>query len=307
MPNLPPSLLPAPRRGLPDALPPGAVSDWVRTALAEDLGQGDLTSLGVVAVDARGIARLVAKEEGVLAGQDVFASAFRLRDSALEIEWNKNDGDELFPGDEIARLEGSARALLEAERTALNFLQRMSGTATMTREFVRAVEAFAGTRILDTRKTTPGLRLLEKYSVRCGGGENHRFGLFDEAMIKENHVALAGKPLAQALADLRSTVGPETRITCEAETEDEALAAIEGGADVVLLDNFKPADLGPICQRLRTFAREAGRRVELEASGGITLQTAAAFAASGVDRLSVGALTHSAPALDLSLLLECAP
>jgi nicotinate-nucleotide pyrophosphorylase (carboxylating) len=273
-------------------------------ALEEDLGSGDLTSQGLVAVAAQGVGRLIAKQDGILAGQDVFTCAFHSRDAEMTIRWKKNDGEALCKGEQVARLQGSGRALLEAERTALNFLQRMSGTATLTRSFVRAVQETPGARILDTRKTTPGLRLLERYAVRCGGGENHRFGLFDEAMIKENHVALAGKPLSEALCALRASVGSKTRICCEAETEEQARAAIQGGADVVLLDNFSPGDLREICPRLRVFAQESGRRVEFESSGGITLQTAAAFAASGVDRLSVGALTHSAPALDLSLLLE---
>ena len=304
MQNPSPSLLPSPRCGPPEALSPALVAELVTGALEEDLGSGDLTSQGLVGVAVQGVGHLIAKQDGILAGQDVFTCAFHLRDPEMTIRWKKNDGEALCKGEQVASLQGSVRALLEAERTALNFLQRMSGTATLTRSFVRAVQDTPGARILDTRKTTPGLRLLERYAVRCGGGENHRFGLFDEAMIKENHLALAGKPLSEALCVLRASVGPKTRICCEAETEEQARDAIQGGADVVLLDNFSPEDLGVLCPRLRVFAQESGRLVELESSGGITLQTAAAFAASGVDRLSVGALTHSAPALDLSLLLE---
>lgn len=299
-----PSPLPSPRRGLPEPLDGDLVRDLAARALDEDLGSGDRTSEGVVAAEARGVARLIAKQDGILAGQDLFTCAFHLRDRDLTVEWRRRDGDALSKGEEVARLEGSARALLEAERVALNFLQRMCGTATMTHRFVQALGKDCRARILDTRKTTPGLRVLEKYAVRCGGGENHRFGLFDEAMIKENHLALAGKPLAEALGDLRAAVGASTRITCEAETAEQARAAIEGGADVVLLDNFDPDELRQLCPSLRAWAQQLGRRVELEASGGITLETVAAFGASGVDRLSVGALTHSAPALDLSLLLE---
>jgi nicotinate-nucleotide pyrophosphorylase (carboxylating) len=206
--------------------------------------------------------------------------------------------------------------LLLAERTALNFIQRLSGTATLTARFVRLAQdawgadsrganaASAGPRILDTRKTTPGLRLLEKYAVRCGGGENHRFGLFDEVMVKENHIELAGRSIEAVLSDLRRAVGPDVRITCEARDQEEALAAIDGGADVVLLDNMAATELTRLCPLLRARARERGRRIELEASGGVDERSVAEITRSGVDRISIGALTHSAPALDLSLELE---
>lgn len=299
--------LPAPRVGRPRPLDPGAVRAAVEAALAEDLGSGDVTSLGAVPADARAVARLVAKEDGVLAGLDLFTTAFELRDPGARITRAVTDGDAVAAGQELVRVEGSARALLEAERTALNFIQRLSGTATLTRRFVEAVSGTPGVRVLDTRKTTPGLRLFEKHAVRAGGGENHRFGLFDEAMIKENHAALAGRPVPEALRDLRVQLGAGVRITCEARDEAEALAAVEGGADVVLLDNFAAGELPAVCSRLRAAARAAGRAVELEASGGLTLDTVAHYAAAGVDRLSVGALTHSARALDLSLYLEPCP
>jgi nicotinate-nucleotide pyrophosphorylase (carboxylating) len=200
--------------------------------------------------------------------------------------------------------------LLLAERTALNFVQRLSGTATLTARFVRLAREAAGDkapRILDTRKTTPGLRALEKYAVRCGGGENHRFGLFDEVMVKENHIELAGRSIEAVLSDLRGVLGPGVRITCEARDEKEALAAVDGGADVVLLDNMGAPELARLCPLLRARARErlqTARTVELEASGGVDERTIGAIAKSGVDRISIGALTHSAPALDLSLELE---
>jgi nicotinate-nucleotide pyrophosphorylase (carboxylating) len=277
----------------------------VRPALEEDLGTGDLTSLHAIPAAARARARLVSKGEGVLAGLPVFARTFALCDLQARIELLAADGDRIARGAELARVEGSARALLQAERTALNFVQRLSGIATSTARFVALARAGSpGARVLDTRKTTPGLRLLEKYAVRCGGGENHRFGLFDEVMLKENHVELAGKPIPDVLREVRRAVGPGVRITSEARDEREARAGIEGGADVILLDNMSPAELARLVPILRAFARDHAREVELEASGGIDERTITAFAASGVDRLSVGALTHSAPALDLSLDLE---
>lgn len=306
-PDLDPSTaaeLPAPRAGRPEPLDADVVRAAVRAALDEDLGSGDVTSLGAVPGAARAVARLVAKEAGVVAGLDLFVSAFELRDPDARVARHVQDGDAVVAGQELVRIEGRARALLEAERVALNFIQRLSGTATLTRRFVEAVADGPSVRILDTRKTTPGLRVFEKHAVRAGGGENHRFGLFDEAMIKENHAALAGVPVPQALQALRAQVGPGVRVTCEARDEDEALAAVEGGADVILLDNFEASALPPVCQRLRDAAAAAGRRVELEASGGLTLETVAAYGATGVDRLSIGALTHSARALDLSLYLE---
>jgi nicotinate-nucleotide pyrophosphorylase (carboxylating) len=296
----------------------------VRPALAEDLGRGDLTSSTAVPEQARARARLVCKSEGVIAGLAVFARAFELSDPTARIEFAAADGARCAKGTELARIEGSARGLLAAERTALNFIQRLSGIATLTARYVAlasaATEAKAGAkggatgsatagapRILDTRKTTPNLRLLEKYAVRCGGGENHRFGLYDEVMVKENHIELAGRDIPAVLRDLRRAVGPSVRITSEARDEKEARAGVEGGADVILLDNMSASELARLCPLLRAEAAALGRTVELEASGGIDERTLAAVARSGVDRLSIGALTHSAPALDLSLELEPIP
>ncbi len=324
----------------------------MRAALDEDRGGGDLTSFTAVLEKARARATLVAKGDGVLAGLAVFARTFELCDRRAKIELLAKDGSACKKGDVVARIEGSARALLLAERTALNFIQRLSGTATMTAKFVRlareavdanaragdpsattrdasagsgdgnakARDASAGAgarpdagarsrapRILDTRKTTPGLRLLEKYAVRCGGGENHRFGLYDEVMVKENHIELAGRSIEAVLEDLRRAVGPGIRITSEARDEREALAGVDGGADVVLLDNMTPKELARLAPILRARAAERGRAVELEASGGVDERTIADIARAGVDRISIGAITHSAPALDLSLELEPAP
>jgi nicotinate-nucleotide pyrophosphorylase (carboxylating) len=307
--------LPPPRSGPPRPLETAEIDRYIRAALDEDRGGGDLTSFTAVPEKARARATLVAKGAGVLAGLPVFARTFEICDRRAKIELLAKDGAACQKGDVVARIEGSARALLLAERNALNFVQRLSGIATMTAKFVRlareAVPAASGDskvpRILDTRKTTPGLRLLEKYAVRCGGGENHRFGLYDEVMVKENHIELAGRSIEAVLEDLRRAVGPGIRITSEARDEREALAAVDGGADVVLLDNMTATELARLSPILRARALARGRRIELEASGGVDERTIGDIARAGVDRISMGALTHSAPALDLSLELEPAP
>jgi nicotinate-nucleotide pyrophosphorylase (carboxylating) len=277
----------------------------LRRALEEDLGDGDRTSEVAVSEDRRARGRLLAKERGLLCGLDVFRRVFELLDPRVEIRAQARDGEELRPGRELVEIRGRARALLAGERTALNFVQRMSGIATRTARFVERVGA--GVSILDTRKTTPGLRVFEKYAVRCGGGVNHRFGLYDEAMLKDNHLDLAERGAVELLQELRSQHGPKLVIHCEARDDREALDAVRGGADVVMLDNMQVATMSALCPRLREAARAAGRAVEIEASGRITLENVAAVAASGVDRISVGSLTHSSPALDLSLVLEAAP
>lgn len=265
-----------------------------------DRGAGDLTSEAIVPVGRRARMRLVAKAPGRLAGLGVFERAFALCDEDSTVRLARRDGDPVAPADEVAVVEGQARALLLAERTALNFVQRLSGIATLTARFVDLAAGRA--RILDTRKTTPGLRALEKHAVRCGGGENHRMGLWDQAMIKDNHADLAGRPLADVVRALRADVGQEVVITAEARDRAEALAAATAGADVVMLDNFTPEELAVLVPQVR--AAVEGRALELEASGGVDLENVSAIAAAGVDRISIGALTHSAPALDLSLVVE---
>jgi len=293
----------------PPPLASADVDAVLRPALAEDRGGGDLTSAHAVPEGARALATLIPKSAGVVAGLAVFARAFELCDPLARIEVLARDGERIQVRTPLVRVTGSARALLSAERTALNFIQRLSGIATLTARYVAlAKEAgMSPARILDTRKTTPNLRVLEKYAVRCGGGENHRFGLFDEVMVKENHIELAGRTVEIVLGDLRRAVGPGVRITSEARDEREALAGVDGGADVVLLDNMTPAEMARLAPILRARAAARGRPVELEASGGIDERTIGAVARSGVDRISVGALTHSAPALDLSLDLEPLP
>ncbi|MEY2747431.1 MAG: hypothetical protein RL112_2473 [Planctomycetota bacterium] len=304
--------LPPARRGPPAPLSSAAIDAALRPALAEDRalagprGEVDVTTLHAVPSGARARATLVAKRPGVMAGMAVFLRAFELCDPASARRALVQDGDAFEKGAKLAEVEGSARALLSAERTALNFVQRLCGVATSTaRHVLVAHEAgMRPTRILDTRKTTPNLRALEKHAVRCGGGENHRFALHDEAMVKENHIELAGRPIPEVLRDLRAALGAGVRITCEARDEGEARAAVEGGADVVLLDNLAAAEMRRLCPLLRAQAAALGRAVELEASGGIDESSLRAVATCGVDRVSIGALTHSAPALDLSLDLE---
>ena len=272
-------------------------------ALAEDLGQsGDLTATVTIPSQARGAARFVTRTEGVVAGLPVvaiLAERFELGDSWQPLV---EDGDRVLPGAAIARVAGSMRSLLALERTALNFLQRLGGIATLTARFVAQV---AGTRavILDTRKTTPGWRALEKYAVRRGGGRNHRIGLYDAILIKDNHLAwlaAGGDPIGSALAAARAHAPPGAFVEVEVESLEQLDRALECGPDIILVDNLGPEALAEAVRRRDRMAPG----VLLEASGGVTLATVAALAKTGVDRISVGALTHSAPALDIGLDIE---
>ena len=280
--------------------PPESLQTLVARALAEDVGPGDVTAEAVVPADARAVARIVQKAPGVLYGFDPVEEAFRQAGAesfevlAGEVEWR-----ERVPAD-VATIEGPARALLAAERTALNFLGRLSGVATLTSRFVRAVEG-TGATILDTRKTTPGLRALEKAAVAVGGGRNHRMGLHDAILIKENHIDLAGG-VGEAVRRAREA-RPDLSAEVECRSVAEMEEALEAGAQRILLDNLDPDDLRRAVQA-RDAATAAGRpAATLEASGGITLANVREIAETGVDEISVGALTHSAPALDLSMLL----
>ena len=273
-----------------------AAIDTIRRALAEDLGDGDITSRCFIPEGLRASCRIVAKEPAVLAGADVAAEVFRQISPDIEIAALKNDGDKLAPGDAALTARGPARALLAAERTALNFLQRLSGIATLTRRFVDAVEG-TGAAILDTRKTTPGLREFERLAVCAGGATNHRFGLFDQVLAKDNHLAVTGDADGiQRAIDEALRLKPGIAIEIEADTLDQVrmLCGLRG-VDVILLDNMAP-------DQLREAAAIRGNKpIALEASGGVTLETVRAIAATGVERISVGALTHSARAVDLSM------
>jgi len=288
---------------------PDEVRAVVRRALAEDLGDDgldvarDVTSRLSVPAGRRGRARVVAKSDGVLAGVACAAAAFALLDPAARCDVHRADGSAFRRGDLVLEVASDMRCLLAAERTALNFLQRLSGVATVTRAYVDAV-AGTGARILDTRKTTPGLRLLEKAAVAAGGGQNHRIGLYDQVLLKENHFGFA-QPASYEEVVRRCLGAQDHPVVAEARDLAEARAAVRGGAAVVLLDNFAPgAPLRAAVAAVQAEAMAAGRAVLTEASGGVTLATVRAFAESGVDRISIGALTHSAPAADLSLLVE---
>ncbi len=259
----------------------------VRAFLAEDVGEGDLTTEAVVPAGARLDASLLLQEAGVVCGLDVAEAVFRELDPNLEFDALARDGDVIHG--EVARLSGNARAILTGERTALNLLGRLSGIATLTRRYVDAV-AGTGAQILDTRKTTPGLRALEKLAVRCGGGTNHRFGLFDAILIKDNHLRLAGG-VAEAVRRAREQ-GVAVEVECE--TLEDVRDALAAGADTILLDNMRPAEL-------REAVALVGGRAKTEASGRVTLETVREIAETGVDFVSVGALTHSARSLDVSL------
>lgn len=277
------------------------INEAVKWALREDVGRGDATTLALVPARLPARARMVAREPLVAAGIDFAIATFKAVSSAVRIERLAKDGERLRAGQTLLRLAGPARALLTAERTALNFVQRLSGIATLTVEYVRAV---AGTKaqILDTRKTTPGWRRFSKYAVLCGGGRNHRIGLFDMVLIKDNHLAaLRGEkpnPIAAAVQRVRRAC-PRLKVEVEADTLEQVRQAAEAGADFVLLDNMSPVTLR------KAVALVQGRALT-EASGGVTLKTVRAIANAGVDFISVGALTHSAPAVDVALDFETA-
>ena len=270
------------------------LTELVVRALAEDLGSGDVTGEATVAARARARAVISQKASGVIYGLDAAALAFELLDPLAVVEPVVAEGDWHEAGTEVLRVEGLARALLAAERTALNFLAHLSGIATFAARCVREVDG-TGARILDTRKTTPGLRVLEKAAVAAGGATNHRVGLYDAILIKENHIAAAGG-LAAAVAAARAHA-PGLPLEVEVRDANEIAQALEAGAERLLLDNMSLGEL-------RAAVAQVGGRASLEASGGVTLETLRAVAATGVQFISMGALTHSAPALDLSLILQ---
>ena len=276
------------------------VKRLIRLAVEEDLGTGDVTTDAVVPADVQARARVVARQAGVVAGLPLMLPVLGEFASSTSEERSVRDGQEISPGQTLAVIAAPARALLSAERTVLNFLQRLSGIATLTRKYVDAV-AGTSARIYDTRKTTPGWRLLEKYAVRVGGGENHRMGLYDQVLIKDNHLTLMqkrGVSLTDAIRRIREG-HPGMVVEVEAATERQLQAAVEAGADIILLDNMTPKELADAVQVVESVT--SPKRPVLEASGGVNLANVRAIAESGVDRISVGALTHSAPALDIAI------
>ena len=269
--------------------------DIIDIALREDIGDGDVTTDSFVAKDAIAAARIVARERAIVAGTKTAVEVFHRVDRGLKVKAIRNDGSEVNAGDDVIQIDGSVRSILKAERVALNFLQRLSGIATMTREFVDAA-ANDHVRILDTRKTTPGLRALEKAAVIAGGGANHRFGLFDMVLVKDNHLtAVSGlDDLAKAVRQLRKS-RPKIQIEVEADTLEQVHRFLEiDGIDVILLDNMTPA-------KIREAIALGKNKVKFEASGGVTLKNIRQIAATGVDYISIGAITHSARAIDFSL------
>jgi nicotinate-nucleotide pyrophosphorylase (carboxylating) len=276
--------------------------DLVDHALAEDWAWGDVTTQALIPADAAGKAKFIAKSAGVVAGLEVVHLVFSRVDPTLKFRALLNDGDRLQRGSEIAAIEGKVSGILRGERVALNFLQRLSGIATETSRYVEAVRGTKA-RIVDTRKTTPGLRFLEKYAVRAGGGQNHRVHLGDGILIKDNHLAaLRARGLdIKAAIDLARKNAPHTlKIEVEVTTVEEANEAVEAGADIVMLDNMS-------VEEMRRAVKSMGGRVLVEASGGVTLENVRTVAETGVDLISVGALTHSVKALDISLELETQP
>ncbi len=280
-------------------LNPFLIEEAVRAALSEDLGRaGDITTLATIPAAATATAAIVSREQGVIAGIELARAAFRLVDPALKFEVFVGDRGSVAPKQQVARISGLARPLLSGERVALNYMGRLSGIATLTAKFAAEV-AHTKCKIADTRKTTPGLRAFEKYAVRCGGGMNHRFGLDDAVLIKDNHIAVAGGVIP-ALRAAKASVGHLVKIEIEVDTLAQLGEVISEGADVVLLDNMSTDMLR---EAVRMVANTAARNGKLlcEASGGVNLKTVRAIAETGVDLISVGALTHSASVLDLGL------
>jgi nicotinate-nucleotide pyrophosphorylase (carboxylating) len=292
---------PVRRRHASTMEPPSAaeIRRAVRAALAEDIGAGDVTTMATVPRTATARAVVRAREPLTVAGLDFAEAAFRELSSAVKIKVRIRDGQRAKAGQVLQEVSGPARTLLSAERVALNFVQRLSGVATLTAEFVNAVKG-TGAQILDTRKTTPGWRRFEKYAVGCGGGRNHRLGLYDMVLIKDNHLAALrdAKPNAIAAAVQRARLKfPKLKVEVEADTLAQVKQAVAAGADFILLDNMSPA-------QLRQAVKLVAGRARTEASGGVRLKTVRAIAQTGVDFISVGALTHSAPAVDIGLDFE---
>jgi nicotinate-nucleotide pyrophosphorylase (carboxylating) len=269
-----------------------AIDSIIDAALREDMPQGDITSESIIPVDSRSRAIILAKENGILAGMDVARRVFEKIDPGVEFKKEKNDGQKFCDGETLAVLQGPSISLLKGERTALNFLQRMSGIATTTGMFVQALEG-TETKILDTRKTTPGLRALEKYAVKMGGGQNHRQNLSEMVLIKDNHLKLVGS-ISEAVKRAKERIAPGIKVEVEATCLAEVQEAVRGGADMVMLDNMR-------IDRMKEVIKWVGGKVPLEASGSVTLEKIKEIADLGIDFISVGSLTHSYKSVDISM------
>ncbi|WP_096153212.1 MULTISPECIES: carboxylating nicotinate-nucleotide diphosphorylase [Bacillus] len=257
----------------------------------EDIGERDVTSLSLFPEEMIGSGRFIAKEDGIFVGQEIMKQGYKLLDEKVEFHFMKKDGELLQKGDVIATVHGQMSALLTGERVILNLIQRMSGIATITNKAVTQLNSDV-TKLCDTRKTTPGLRMLEKYAVLCGGGSNHRYGLYDGVMIKDNHIEFCGS-ITKAVEKVRETVGHMVKIEVETETREQVLEAVEAGADVIMFDNRTP-------EEIKEFVKLVPAHIITEASGGINMSTIADFSDTGVHYISLGFLTHSARALDIS-------
>jgi nicotinate-nucleotide pyrophosphorylase (carboxylating) len=275
-----------------DLLITSEIEQLLKTALGEDIGPGDITTLSTIPPEARGKGLFRAKVDCVVAGLGLLPKIFALVDGEVAVRSTARDGDRVARGAVVSEASGRTQSLLIAERTALNFLQRLSGTATLTRAYVEAVKGYP-CKIIDTRKTTPGLRSLQKYAVRAGGGHNHRLGLYDAALIKDNHIAACGS-ISEAVKEVRRQAPFMAKIEVECASLDQIEEALAAGADVIMLDNMSVAEMAEAVRRVR-------KRAPVEASGGITLETVRDVAATGVDYISIGALTHSAPAVDFNM------
>ena len=273
------------------------LDELIKMALREDIGDGDHSTLACIPLTAQGTAKMVAKQDGILCGAEVGERVFKIVDNNLKVSLLKHDGEAIVKGDIVMTIEGPSGSILTAERTALNFMQRLSGIATETHRMVQMLKGL-NTQLLDTRKTTPNMRLLEKYAVKCGGGTNHRIGLYDMVMLKDNHVDFAGgiEAAIDRTHDYLKAKGKDLRIEIEVRNLDELQRVLDhGGVDRIMLDNFDT-------DTLREAVRRIDGKYETEASGGITEQTLRAYAETGVDFISVGALTHHIKSLDLSLV-----
>lgn len=267
------------------------LQEMLRHFYKEDIGEKDLTSEALFTQNEKGSGTFIAKENGVFVGEQIVQEAMRLLDPAISVTLFKKDGDSLEKGEIIAKVEGSMRALLSAERVTLNLMQRMSGIATLTAAAVATLDSNF-TKVCDTRKTTPGLRMLEKYAVTCGGGYNHRFGLYDGVMIKDNHIEFAGS-ITNAVNRVREKVGHMVKIEVETESLAQVQEAVEAGADVIMFDNRTP-------EEIKEYIEHVPKHITTEASGGINLTNLASYRETGVDYISLGLLTHSAKSLDIS-------
>lgn len=271
------------------------VEEQLRRFLIEDIGERDISSETVISPGARGRGHIIVKEDGIIAGLNVLSYGYALLDSSIAIKTYKKDGERIEKGDVIAEIEGRYVSLLSGERVLLNLLQRMSGIATVTDQAIRVLND-ESIRICDTRKTVPGLRIFDKYAVRCGGGYNHRFGLSDAVMLKENHLVAAGG-ITRAVKTLREQLGHMIKIEVETTNEEEVREAVQAGVDVIMFDNATPEEVTAYCQLVP-------EGIITEASGGISLDNLASYRGTGVDYISLGFLTHSVTAIDLSFLLE---